>query len=97
MSPFLLVFKLRAHIVELVSNVFVIGREIADVREVGEGLLPSSTLCEPSWGFFAQKHAEEKDASGDKLEGERNHPVQVRKEDSTDANTIVDCRLEGYG
>ena len=68
-------FELRAHIVDLIGDVFVIGGEIADVGEIGEGFLPLARFCEPSRCFFAQKHAEEKDTSGDELESERNHPI----------------------
>src|SRR5271156_6454556 len=69
-------FELCAHIVDLIGDVFVIGGEIADVREIGERFLPFPCLGEPSRCFSAQKHAEEKDATGDKLKSERNHPIR---------------------
>lgn len=59
----------------LVVDILVVCREMANVREVGERLFPLSGLCQPTWTFFAEKHSEEKDTAGHELQRKGNDPL----------------------
>ena len=62
----------------LVVDILVVCRKMANVREVGERFFPLSGLCQSAWTFFAKKHSEEKDTAGHELQRKGNDPLFCR-------------------
>lgn len=54
-----LVLELFPDLTEFISDVVMISWQLAQVCEDSFGVFPAVGLCEPTWRFLAQEHADE--------------------------------------